>query len=74
MAEFKTAGQGPTMWAVLIFFGLLVIVGILLWLRKTEHSQPTAPTNPRPTSMRTAPPRRLLAECQWLTAAGQSTK
>ncbi len=43
MAEFKRAGMTATMWAVLIFFGVLVLVGILAWLRRTQHNVPTSP-------------------------------
>ncbi len=50
MARFKSAGQGATLWVVLIFFGVLVIVGILAWLGRTPHPQPTNPENPRPTA------------------------
>ncbi len=55
MASFKSAGQSATMWVVLIFFGVLVIIGILAWLRRTQHLEPTNPGNPRPTSMRQVP-------------------
>ena len=35
-----------TFWAVAVFFGVLVIVGIVVWLRRTEHEQPTRPRTP----------------------------
>ncbi len=55
MAGFKSAGQGATMWAVLIFLGVLVIIGIIAWIRRTQHPLPTSPANSKPTSVLQVP-------------------
>ncbi len=49
MAEFKRAGYSATFWAVAVFFGVLVIIGIITWLRRTQHNVPTNPATPKVT-------------------------
>ncbi len=60
MTEFKRAGLGATMWAVLILFGVLVIVGLIAWIRRTPHNVPTSPATPT-SSMYRLEPRRSAA-------------
>ncbi len=63
MAGFKRAGISATFWAVAIFFGVLVLIGIIAWLRRTQHNAPTNPASPKVTHMLPAPhvPKSTLA-------------
>ncbi len=56
MAEFKKAGMSATFWAVAVFFGVLVIIGIIAWLRRTQHNLPTNPATPKVTMVLPAAP------------------
>ncbi len=60
MAEFKKAGISATFWAVAIFFGVLVLIGIIAWLRRTQRTAPTNPATPKVTYVLPAP---HMAKC-----------
>ncbi len=47
VATFRKAGISATFWAVALFLGVLVIIGIIAWLRRTQHEQPTNPAAPK---------------------------
>ncbi len=55
MADFKKAGISATFWVLALFFGIVVLFGILAWLRLAVHEQPTNPATPTGSYLRAAP-------------------